>query len=60
MRTTATALKRAFLVTDGSGLRWRGSALTEIGYANGTPGYNRTSGILSLSLNAFQARVVTT
>jgi 1,4-alpha-glucan branching enzyme len=38
--------------------RWGRSALTEIGYANGKPGYNPTSGTFSLSLNSFEARVV--
>lgn len=40
--------------------RWGRSALTEIGYANGTPSYNPMNGTLSLSLNSFAARVFTT
>lgn len=40
--------------------RWGRSALTEIGYANGTPSYNPMNGTLSLSLNSFVARVFIT
>ncbi len=40
--------------------RWGGSALREIGSANGTPSYNPMNGTLSLSLNSFAARVFTT
>jgi 1,4-alpha-glucan branching enzyme len=45
---------------DISAWRWGRSALTEIGYANGAPGFNPMSGTLSLSLNSFEARVFTT
>ena len=42
------------------GWRWAGAALTEFGYANAAPIYNGMTGALSLSLDAFEARVFTT
>jgi hypothetical protein len=42
------------------GWRWRGSELIEIGYPNPAPAYNGTTGMLSLSLNPFEARLFTT
>jgi 1,4-alpha-glucan branching enzyme len=42
------------------GWRWSGSALAEIGYPNATPAYNGMTGMLSLSLNPFEARLFTT
>jgi 1,4-alpha-glucan branching enzyme len=42
------------------GWRWGASALTEIGYPNAAPAYNRTTDALNLSLNPFSARVFTT
>jgi hypothetical protein len=40
--------------------QWDGSALTEIGYPNSAPAYNDMTGMLSLSLNPFEARLFTT
>ena len=42
------------------GWRWSGSALTEIGCPNGAPAYNGMTGMLSLSLDPFEARVFKT
>jgi hypothetical protein len=42
------------------GWRWSGSTLTEVGYPNATPVYNGMTGMLTLSLNAFEARLFTT
>ena len=42
------------------GWRWSGSTLTEIGYPNAAPAYNGMTGMLSLSLNPFEARLFAT
>lgn len=42
------------------GWRWSNSALTEVGYPNAAPAYNGMTGVLSLSLNPFEARLFTT
>jgi 1,4-alpha-glucan branching enzyme len=41
------------------GWRWGSAVLTEVGYPNAAPAYNAMTGILSLSLNPFEARVFT-
>jgi 1,4-alpha-glucan branching enzyme len=42
------------------GWRWKGAALKEIGYPNAAPAYNGMTGMLSVSLNPFEARLFTT
>ena len=42
------------------GWRWGSLVLTELGYPNAAPAYNAMTGLLSLSLNAFEARVFKT
>ena len=51
---------QSFQNYDIPGWRWANSTLTEVGYPNTPPAYNGITGTLSLSLNAFEARVFTT
>jgi 1,4-alpha-glucan branching enzyme len=51
---------QAFPSYDIPAWRWSGVALTEIGYPNAPPAYNGMTGMLSLSLNPFEARLFTT
>jgi len=51
---------QAFMSYNIPGWRWSGSQLAEIGYPNAAPAYNGISGLLSLSLNPFEARLFTT
>jgi 1,4-alpha-glucan branching enzyme len=49
-----------FPVYEVPGWPWRGLALTEVGPVATPPRYDATRGVLSLSLDAFQVRVLTT
>jgi 1,4-alpha-glucan branching enzyme len=50
----------SFPTYDLPGWRWGSSTLTEVGYPSTLPAYNGMTGTLSLSLNPFSARVLTT
>jgi len=51
---------QAYPVYNIPGWPWNGSALQEIGYSGSTPAWNPGTGMLSLSLDAFSARVFRT